>query len=140
MIRTRFKKILLVASTIFPEQQITGYTDIRHISSLNNIFPSIYELNPDLIIFDYDFLGSEMEKVLRRIKMNKFYNKLKIYCYKSVPNEKTDSLLKTLGVDHFFYHEDLSQHSLNKTASNSFNSIFDTSIKKWIPVFRIEQQ
>jgi hypothetical protein len=132
MICARFKKILLVASVIFPEQHITGYTHLRHITAINNIFPSIYEFNPDLIIFDYNFMGNEMEKVVRRIKVNKFYSKLKICCYKSAPNEKTDSLLKALGVNHFFYQED---RKYPKNVSNSFNSIFD---KRRIPVFRIE--
>ncbi|MDB5018686.1 MAG: hypothetical protein JWQ84_3518 [Mucilaginibacter sp.] len=139
MIRTRFKKILLVASAIFPEQLITGYTHIKHITAINNIFPSIYEFNPDLVIFDYDFMGSEMEKVVRRIKVNKFYTKLKICCYKSVPNEKTDSLLKTLGVDYFFYQEDIKTHKQSKNVPSSFSSMFDTSIMKWIPAFRIGQ-
>ena len=139
MVLTPFKKILLVASDVFPQQIIPGNTYVKHISAVNSIFPSLYELNPDLIILDYDFIGNKIEKVIRRIKINKFYNKLKICCYKSVPNEKTDSLLKALGVDHLFYQEDILKPKKNKKGLNNLNTILNASIMKWLPAFRIEQ-
>ncbi len=107
MIRTRFKKVLLVAPDVFPGQLLTGNKNVKHIAAISGIFPSIFELNPNVIIFDYDYVGADIEKVLRRIKINRFYDKLKICCYKARPNEKTDSLLKALGVDHLFYQEDI---------------------------------
>jgi hypothetical protein len=132
MIRTRFKKVLLVAPAVLPDQLLTDYKNVKHVSTLTAIFPSIYELNPNVIVFDYDFMGNEMEKIVRRIKINKFYSKLKICCYKSVPNVKTDSLLKALGVDEFIYQADLTKSPKNKTIISSFNTMVDSSLLKLV--------
>ncbi|MCR8558635.1 hypothetical protein KXD93_13345 [Mucilaginibacter sp. BJC16-A38] len=132
MIRTRFKKVLLVAPDIFPNQLLADYTNVRHVSATSSIFPSIYELSPDVIVFDYEFMGKEMEKTLRRIKVNKFYSKVKICCFKNTANEKTDSFLKAIGVDYFVYRADLGENSKNKSVLNTFNSIIDASIVKWV--------
>ncbi|MDP9077994.1 MAG: hypothetical protein M3O71_11255 [Bacteroidota bacterium] len=132
MIRTRFKKVLLVAPDIFPNQLLADYTNVRHVSTTSSIFPSIYELSPDVIVFDYEFMGKEMEKTLRRIKVNKFYSKVKICCFKNTASEKTDSFLKAIGVDHFVYRADLGENSKNKSVLNTFNSIIDASIVKWV--------
>lgn len=131
MIRTRFKKVLLVAPGVFPEQLLSDYKNVKHVAAINGIFPSIFELNPNVIIFDYDYIGQDIEKILRRIKINRFYDKLKICCYKSAPNQKTDSLLKALGVDHVFYRDEITGQK-NKTILNGLNSMLDTSIMKWV--------
>ncbi len=132
MIRTRFKKVLLVAPDIFPNQLLADYTHVKHVSATSSIFPSIYELTPDVIVFDYEFIGKDLEKILRRIQVNKFYNKVKICCFKNTANEKTDSFLKVLGVDHFIYREALTENPKNKSVLNTFNSIIDASIVKWV--------
>jgi hypothetical protein len=132
MVRTRFKKVLLVAPDTIPNQLLTDYTHVKHISATANIFPSIYEMNPDIIVFDYELMGKELEKTLRRIMVNKFYSKIKICCFKNSANEKADSFLKAIGVDHFIYREDLTQKSKSKFVSNAFNSIVDVSIIKWV--------
>jgi hypothetical protein len=132
MIRTRFKNVLLVAPDVFPEQLLADYTYVKHISSITNIFPSIYQLNPDLILFDYDFMAKDIEKTIRRIKVNKFYNKIKICCYKNTSNEKTDSLLKALGVDQLIYREDLVKSTGSKSVLNTVHSIIDSSVLKWM--------
>jgi hypothetical protein len=132
MIRTRFRKVLLVAPDIFPDELLTGYKNVKHIAAISGIFPSIFEMNPNVIIFDYDFIGNDIEKVLRRIKINRFYDKVKICCYKSAPNQKTDSLLKALGVDHVFYQDDIEKSPKNKSVLNSFSTMFDASIMKWV--------
>jgi len=132
MIRTRFKKVLLVAPAVLPDQLLSDYKNVKHVSTITAIFPSIYELNPNVIVFDYDFMGNEMEKIVRRIKMNKFYSKLKICCYKSVPNDKTDSLLKALGVDTLIYHADLEKSPKSKTIISSFNTLVDSSLMKLV--------
>jgi hypothetical protein len=132
MVRTRFKKVILVAPDIFPEQLIVDYHNVKRVSSVNCIFPSIFELNPDLIVFDSDFVGKEMENTLRRIKANKFYHRIKIFCYKNTPDEKTDSLLKALGADHIIYREDLVKNPKSKNLFNTVNSIIDTSIIKLV--------
>jgi len=132
MIRTRFKKVLLVAPDVFPDQLLTDYSHVKHISSIGSIFPSIYQLNPDVIVFDYDFMGKEMEKVLRRININKFYNKIKICCYKNSPNEQMDSFLKVLGVDYLIFKEDLVKSQKSKSVLNTVNTIIDASILKWV--------
>jgi hypothetical protein len=132
MIRTRFRKVLLVAPDIFPDELLTDYKNVKHITAVSGIFPSIFEMNPNVIIFDYDFIGNDIEKVLRRIKINRFYDKVKICCYKSAPNQKTDSLLKALGVDHVFYQDDIEKSPKNKSVLNSFSTMFDASIMKWV--------
>ncbi|WP_295673456.1 hypothetical protein [uncultured Mucilaginibacter sp.] len=132
MIRTRFRKVTLVAPEIFDEHLIDGYTNVKHVSVANNLFPSIFESYPELIIFDYDFLGKELEKILRRIQTNKFYNKIKLCCYKNDPNEKTDSFLKVLGVDQFIYKADLAKVQKQKTVLNTVNDMIDTSIIKLV--------
>jgi len=132
MIRTHFRKVILVAPEIFEEQLIAGYANVKHVSSAVHIFPSIFECYPELIIFDYDFLGKDLEKILRRIQTNKFYNKIKIYCYKNDLNEKTDGFLKVLGVDQFIYKADLAKAKKSKTVLNTVNAIIDTSIIKLV--------
>ncbi|HWZ03048.1 MAG TPA: hypothetical protein VNX40_05505 [Mucilaginibacter sp.] len=132
MIRTRFRKVILVASEIFQEQLIADYANVKHVQSIANIFPAIFESYPDLIVFDYDFLGKDLEKTLRRIQTNRFYDKIKIFCYKNDPNEKTDSFLKVLGVDQFIYRADLAKAPKQKTVLNTVNAIIDTSIIKLV--------
>jgi hypothetical protein len=132
MIRTRFKKVLLVAPEIFPNQLLADYTNVRHITATSSVFPSIYEQSPDVIVFDYDFMGKDLEKTLRRLKTNKFYNKIKICCFKNSANEKTDSFLKVLGVDHMIYREQLTENAKSKSLLSTFNSVIDASIVKWV--------
>jgi hypothetical protein len=132
MIRTRFKKVLLVAPEIFPNQLLADYTNVRHVTAPSSVFPSIYEQSPDVIVFDYDFMGKDLEKTLRRLKTNKFYNKIKICCFKNSANEKTDSFLKVLGVDHMIYREQLTESSKSKSLLSAFNSVIDASIVKWV--------
>jgi len=132
MIRTRFKRVILVAPEIFPEQLAAGYSRVRHVTSAMHIFPSIHELNPDLIIFDQDYLGRDLENILRRIQTNKFYNRVKIFCYKTDPHEKTDSFLKVLGVDEFIYSKDLVTIKKGNTLFNAVHSVIDTSILKLV--------
>jgi hypothetical protein len=85
-----------------------------------------------MVLIDYDFVENSIEHILRRIKMNTFYSKLKICCYKSVPNTKTDSLLKALGVDQLVYVADLPKYKKNNTIKNSINSIVDSSLMKLV--------
>lgn len=132
MIGTRLKKVILVAPDIFPEQLIANYNSVRHVNSISHIFPAIFELTPDLVVFDFDFMGKDMEKTLRRIKANKFYDKIKIFCYKSDPHTKVDGLLKVLGVDHFIYKEDLVKAPKGKSVLNTMNTIIDASIIKMV--------
>src|SRR5690242_6173410 len=86
-----------------------------HIDNARRIFPAIHELQPTGIILDYDFLGDDTEKILRRISSNPFYSKLKIYCYKSRPHTKVDGLLTVLGVQHFIYPETATQAKISAT-------------------------
>lgn len=131
--RSRFKKILLVAPVTFSEQLLTEHKQVRHISNVNHIFPAIHELVPDLIIFDFDFMSKDMESVLRRIKVNKFYSKTKICCYKNQPNEKIDDLLKALGVDQFFYKAEMASiPQKNKSVLSGINHVLDVAILKWV--------
>jgi hypothetical protein len=128
MIRVRSKNVLLVAPDTFSLELSPDSKLFRHISVVSSIFPTIHELQPNLIIFDYDHLIKDIEKILRRINTNPAYNKIKICCYKNTSHTKTDSLLKTLGVDHILYEDELKRAAENKTTANIFSNIFDAPI------------
>jgi hypothetical protein len=126
MIHFRTERVLLVAPNIFSVQLLADNQQIRHITSVSRVFPTIYEFAPQMIIFDYDYLDKDMERILRRIRTNKFYNKIKICCFKSSPSHKIDSLLKVLGVNHVIYKSELQNPS--KEAINHVNSILDPTV------------
>ena len=131
MVGTRFRKILLMAPDGFPDQLIAGYKYVKHISNTTPIFPVIFDFKPDVIVFDFDYVGDDLEKILRRINFNKFYQNLKICCYKTSPNEKTDSFLKVLGVDQIIYKEDLIKSRKSKSVLNLVGNVLDASILRW---------
>lgn len=133
MIGTRFKKVLLMAPDGFPNGLVAGYKYVKHISNTTPIFPVIFDFNPDVIVFDFDYVGNDLEKILRRINFNKFYQHLKICCYKTSPHEKTDSFLKALGVDDIIYKEDLAKTPKNKSVVDLVAYVLDASILKWVP-------
>jgi hypothetical protein len=126
MIRNKSERILLVAPNIFSVQLLACNKQIKHITSVARVFPSIYEMAPDIIIFDYDYLSDDMEKILRRVRTNPYYNKIKIFCFKSSPNRKTDSFLKVLGVNHVLYKHELQNPS--KAAAKRVKSIFNPAV------------
>jgi len=128
MIRTRFKKVLIVAPEITSHQLTADYKNVRHIHALNNIFPSIYELNPNLIVLDLSFVNKDMEKIVRRIRTNNFYCKIKICCYKLKVEPKADSLLKAIGVDFFVYEEELRAIQKTKNISTVFTELLDRTV------------
>jgi DNA-binding response OmpR family regulator len=128
MIRTRFKKVLLVAPEVTEYHLSSDYESVTHVHALNRIFPSIYELNPQLIVFDYNYISKDAEKIIRRIRTNNFYNKIKICCYKTKADTKTDSLLKTLGVDYFMYLEKPIAASSSKSVAHIFSEMLDMSV------------
>ncbi len=68
MIRTRSKKVLLLAPEVFPGQLLAGYDNVKHVSATSTIFPNIHELKPDVIFFDHAHMGDNLEKTLRRCK------------------------------------------------------------------------
>ena len=120
------EKVLLVAPNIFSVQTLEGGTQIRHVTSADRVFPAIFEMVPNIIIFDYDHLSEDMEKILRRIRTNSYYNKMKICCFKSGPDRKLDSFLKMLGVNHVIYKDDLNNH--DSSAINQVKSIFNSDV------------
>ncbi|WP_191190126.1 hypothetical protein [Mucilaginibacter pankratovii] len=132
MIRSRTKKVLLVAPKAFPDALIAGYNTVRQVSVQTAIFPSIHEVKPDVILFDYEYMGPELEKVLRRLQSNSFYRNIKICCYKNKEHTRIDGLLKVLGVNHFFYQEDVEKVSKSKAALNAVNSVLDATIVNWV--------
>ena len=126
MIRNRYKKVLLVAPEVSSHQLKADYINVRHINASHQIFPSIYQLNPDLIVLDHNHLGKDIEKIVRRIRGNKFYSKIKICCYKAKATPRADSLLTAIGVDFFIYEEDLVvAPKSSKSIPNIFSVIFD---------------
>ena len=128
MIRIRSKNVLLVAADTFSAELLPNNNMPRHISATGSIFPTIHEIKPDVVIFEYEHLAGDMEKILRRIGSNPAYNKIKVYCYKTAAHTKTDSLLKALGVDHILYPEDFKKPAENKTIATALSGIFDAPV------------
>lgn len=126
MIHSRTERVLLVAPNIFSVQLLASNQQIKHITSVDRVFPAIYEVAPHMIVFDYDYLNKDMEKILRRIRTNPYYNKIKICCFKSTPNRKIDSFLKVLGVNHVIYRDEL--HNPTKAVINHVKSILDSAV------------
>jgi CheY-like chemotaxis protein len=133
MSRIRFKKVLLVAPESLPYQLSPDYEKVRHVYAVNQIFPSIFELNPNLIVLDHNYLSNDMEKIVRRIRTNKFYKNIKICCFKTKANTKTDDLLKAIGVDYFIYEEELKSIQKNKSLTAAFNKISDMAALSMLP-------
>jgi hypothetical protein len=100
--QTQPKSLLIIAEAA-TDIVIPAKKCMVRVSDIHRIFPAIHELQPAAIILDYDFLGSDSEKILRRLTSNPFYSKIKIYCYKSRPHSKVDSFLTALGVHQFIY-------------------------------------
>jgi hypothetical protein len=132
MIRTRSKKVLLVAPNTFPDQLLAEYDNVKHISAVTAIFPSIHDMQPHVILFDHAHMGDHMERVLRRLQSNVFYKSIKICCYKQKESPRADSTLKVLGVDHMIYHEDLQKVSKSNATLSAINNIIDASLLKWV--------
>lgn len=122
----RSERVLLVAPNIFSVQILANNKQIRHVASIDRVFPAIYEMIPNLIVFDYDYLSNDMEKILRRIRTNPYYNKIKICCFKSSHNRKIDDFLKVLGVNHVIYKEEL--HNPTKASISHVKSILDSTV------------
>jgi hypothetical protein len=128
MIRTRNKKVLYVAPEVSSDQLTADYDNITRIHALDRIFPTIYQLSPNLVIFDYDYLSKDIERIVRRLRTNTFYSKIKICCYKSRSELKTDGLLKAIGVDYFIYEEELREAQKSNNISSLFTEIVDRSV------------
>jgi hypothetical protein len=128
MIRTRFKKVLLIAPEASTNKLTADYENVRHVHALNGIFPAIFELSPNLIILDNNYLSTELEKIVRRIRTNSFYSKIKICCYKTKAEITKDDLLKAIGVDYFIYEEELRVAQKSSNISELFTKIVDRSV------------
>jgi hypothetical protein len=103
--RSNDKLILLVTSDVLNSGFFIDNTRIKfcHVNSTSKIFPSISTLHPGTIIIDHDFLNDEVQNLVRRIRTNPFYAKLKICCLKASFNRKIDEQLKVTGVDYLVY-------------------------------------
>lgn len=128
MIRIRSKNVLLVAADTFSAEFLSNNKMLKHVSSVNIIFPTIHEIKPNVVIFEYDHLAKDMEKILRRMSTNPAYNRIKIYCYKNKAHTKTDSLLKALGVDAIFYPDDFKKPAESKNMPGVLSAIFEAPI------------
>jgi len=128
MIRNRFKKVLLIAPETSTNQLTADYENVRHVHALNGIFPAIFEQSPNLIILDNNYLSTELEKIVRRIRTNAFYSKIKICCYKTKVEITKDDLLKAIGVDYFIYEEELRAAQKSSNISELFTKIVDRSV------------
>jgi len=103
--QAKLKPVLVVTKTtdsiIIPTKN-----DVIYLADTARLFPAINELQPSMLVLDHDYLGDNLENILRRIHGNPFYNKIKICCYKPHPHTRVDSLLTALGVQHFIYADD----------------------------------
>lgn len=108
-------------TTILP---LPATKNVVKVTDANRIFPSIHEQKPFAIVLDHDFLAHETEKILRRLTVNPFYSKIKIYCYKSRPHTKVDDLLATLGVQQFIYGDTAKKPKTN-IAGRLLGYVFD---------------
>jgi len=117
----------LVAPEFYSRQLSADFKSVRHVYAVNQIFPNIYDLNPNLIVLDYSYISNDVEKIVRRIRANNFYSKIKICCYKTKAEPKADSLLKAIGVDYFIYEEELQSIQKNKNPLNIFTEMLDRS-------------
>lgn len=128
------KSLLIVADTT-EHILVPVKKNLVHINCINRIFPAIHEHKPDAIILDHDFLGNEMEKILRRLRANPFYKNIKISCYKSKPHTKVDDLLKTLGVQHFIYAQQKKQTKVVAPVKTSNGVLRNILAGKLLPRF-----
>lgn len=133
MISSRFKKVLLVAPEVSSRQLTANYENIMRIHAVNRIFPAIYESNPNLIILDYNYVIKDAEQIIRRIRTNNFYNKIKICCYKTKAEPKKDGLLKAIGVDYFVYQEELQAAQNSKNIAGVLGELLDLSVLGLMP-------
>ena len=132
MIRTRSKRVLLVAPQAFPDQLLAEYDNVKHIFAITAIFPAIHELKPDVILFDHAHMTGNLERTLRRLQTNPFYKHIKICCYKRNESITADATLKVLGVNHMIYHADLQKTSKSNAALNAINNLVNASLLKMI--------
>ena len=127
--RIKSDNILVVApassSIPFPAKKQTF-----HVNNVSRIFPAIHELQPGAIVLDYAFIGTDTEKILRRLTGNAFYSKIKIYCYKLRPHTKEDGLLQALGVQHFIYAVDEKQTKQPHEKVKSLSKILEGAVTK----------
>lgn len=126
--RTRSKKVLLIAPEVFPDQLLAGYSNVKHVSATNAIFPTIHALKPDVIFFDHAHMGDDMEKTLRRLHTNPAYKSIKICLYKKSESKALDELFKVLGVNHIIYSHDLQKAPKTSATLNAINNIIDASL------------
>lgn len=128
MIRTRSKRVLLVAPQTFPDQLLAEYDNVSRISAITTIFPSIHDIKPDVILFDHAHMAGNMERVLRRLQTNPFYKHIKVCCYKHTESVTADAMLKVLGVDHMIYQADLQKASKGNATLNAINNLVNASL------------
>lgn len=116
MIRFKQGKILVVApaTSLVP---VPSNKQVLHITRTDRVFPVIHEQQPNTIILDHDYLGTDTEKILRRLTGNPHYRKIKIACYKAKAHTRVDDLLKTLGVQQFIYAADAQPKEKNSTVT-----------------------
>lgn len=127
MIRLRFKKVLLIAPDSAPRRLTAEYQYVKHLPDVGRLFPVIFELKPDLILFDFEYVKKDIERIVRRLRINPFYNKTRICCYKLKPDTETDELLKAIGVNYFIYPDDLVS-AVN--TESIFTAILDASLMR----------
>ena len=127
--QTKLKSLLIVADTT-AHIKVPVKKNLVLINCVSRIFPAIHEHKPDGIILDYDFLGPDMEKILRRLMSNAFYKNIKISCYKAKPHTKVDELLKALGVQHIIYAQEQKQSAIDSPAKASSNVIKNVFLGK----------
>lgn len=126
-------KPLLVVTQAASNLPLPASRNVVNVLDVTRIFPSIHEHKPFAIVLDYDYLGMETEKILRRLTVNPFYSNIKIYCYKSRPHTKVDGLLAAIGVQQFIYG-DTAQKPKASIAGRLIGYVFDGVGSKLIDI------
>jgi len=121
------KKILIILSKN-SELIIKSHDgNIIYIDKKNLIFPTLFTLCPNIFIIEDSYLDENLVKILGRIKANKFYNQMRIYCY--IPSgTNTNSnykYLKIIGINAVLDENTVSKLIAKANSSNWWRRLIE---------------
>ncbi len=109
MLFSKSERVLLISPHIFSIPIITAQMQVKHVDMLEKVFPALYETVPHIIVFNYDSFKEAAPRFLARIRGNRFYDKTKIYGYKTKPEPRTDEYLISLGINFLIYKTEIAE-------------------------------
>ncbi len=111
MLFSKSERVLLISPHLFSLPIITDQMQVKHVDMLEKVFPALFETVPHIIVFNYDCFKEAAPKFLARIRSNRFYDKTKIYGYKTKPEPRTDEYLISLGINFLIYKTELVENN-----------------------------